>query len=36
MEKGQLKSFKDLNVWQKAVDLASLIYSITDTINHTL
>jgi len=26
----QLKSFKDLQVWQKAADLASLIYKITE------
>lgn len=26
----QLKSFKDLLVWQKAVDLASLVYKITE------
>ena len=30
MDKTQLKSFKDLSVWQKAVDLAVLTYSITD------
>src|SRR3990167_4937040 len=33
MEKNrqQLKSFKDLQVWQKAADLASLIYKITES-----
>lgn len=30
MENKQLKSFKDLTVWQKAVDLASLTYEITE------
>lgn len=30
MENKQLKSFKDLKVWQKAIDLASLIYKATD------
>jgi len=29
MEKNNLKSFKDLNVWQKSVDLAVLVYRIT-------
>lgn len=26
----ELKSFKDLNVWQKSADLAALIYSVTE------
>ncbi len=30
MENTKLKSFKDLMVWQKAVDLAVLVYSITE------
>ena len=30
MENGQLKSFKDLKVWQKSVDLAVLAYSATE------
>lgn len=30
MENRQLKSFKDLSVWQKAVDLAAFVYSITE------
>lgn len=30
MENKQLKSFKDLVVWQKSSDLAALIYSITE------
>ena len=30
MEKQQLKSFKNLTVWQKAVDLAALVYSVTE------
>ena len=30
MKYKELKSFKDLNVWQKASDLASLVYSITE------
>ena len=30
MENKQLKSFKDLFVWQKAVDLATFAYSITE------
>ena len=30
MEKQQLKSFKKLTVWQKAVDLAVFIYSVTE------
>ena len=30
MENKQLRSFKDLIVWQKAVDLAVLVYSITE------
>jgi len=27
---GQLKSFRDLKVWQKAVDLAACVYSVTE------
>ncbi|MEK7110372.1 MAG: four helix bundle protein, partial [Patescibacteria group bacterium] len=30
MDNKQLKSFKDLTVWQKAVDLAALVYSVTE------
>ena len=30
MEQGLLKSFKDLAVWKKAVNLATLIYSLTE------
>ncbi len=30
MENRELKSFKDLNVWQKSADLAAMVYKITD------
>src|SRR3989344_4115525 len=30
MENKKLQSFKDLNVWQKSVDLAAVIYKLTD------
>ncbi len=30
MENKNLKSFKDLKVWQKAVDLATFIYKLTE------
>lgn len=35
MENKQLKSFKDLTVWQKAADLASLIYLGTEKFPHS-
>ncbi len=35
MENKSLKSFKDLNVWQKASELAVLVYKITEKFPHS-